>query len=146
MKNSRRFCGWGIEPMIMNPAFTVVLFFAATVTYAAEYMPYPEAKVTKEQWQSYAEEVSREFQASERRYPDQRLTTYSDDASRMSFAFTMPGHPAHPAWITRQVVEANGSIDLRQIGYFAGEEESFAELSRQYQELTQRTRQQFQRE
>ena len=132
--------------MSTKQVITAILLSTAIVVHAAEYMPYPEAKITEEQWQSYADEVSREFHASERMYPDQHLKTYSDDVSRMSFAFTLPGHPAHPAWITRQVVEENGSIDLRQIGYFAGEEEPFAELFSQYQELTQRTRQQFRRE
>ena len=61
----------------------------------------------------------------------------------MSFAFTTEGHPAHPSWITRQVVESEGTIDMQQIGYFAGEEEAFSVLFGQYAQLTEQTRRQF---
>ena len=63
--------------------------------------------------------------------------------SGLSYAFTKAGHPAHPAWVTRQVVEANGTIDMVQIGYFAGKEESFAVLFQQYQQLNNQIREKF---
>ena len=53
----------------------------------------------------------------------------------MNYAFTTKGHPAHPAWITRQVVESEDTVDIKQIGYFAGDEEPFAKLFQQYLEL-----------
>ena len=56
----------------------------------------------------------------------------------MNFAFTLPGHSAHPAWITRQLIESGGTLDMTQIGYYAGNEEPFAELFRQYQQLNSR--------
>lgn len=115
------------------------------VANAADYMPYPEAKITSEQWESYHQVVKKDFANSERIYPDHNLATYSDDKTRISFAFTMKGHLAHPSWVTRQVVESNGTIDMQQIGYFAGDEKAFAVLFQQYAKLTEQTRKQFQK-
>jgi hypothetical protein len=42
-------------------------------------------------------------------------------------------HPAHPAWITRQMYEEEGVVRVRQIGYFAGSTEEFAKLFLEYQ-------------
>lgn len=120
------------------------LFFSLCVS-AADYMPYSEAKISIEQWQSYYQEVKETFANSEQFYPDHNLVTYSDDKTSMSFAFTMEGHSAHPSWITRQIVESNGTIDIQQVGYFAGEEKAFAALFQQYAQLTEQTRKKFQK-
>ena len=71
-------------------------------------------------------------------FPEQRLLVF--DGEHSYYAFTQPGHPAHPAWITRKLVsEQDGRLNMIQIGYFAGREPPFAELFRQYQVLTQTT-------
>ncbi|MGY0646311.1 MAG: hypothetical protein ACW7DN_17220 [Paraglaciecola chathamensis] len=129
----------------MKKLLLLKILLFSIVANAADYMPYPEAKITLEQWNTYYLEVKTSFANSEKVYPDHNLATYSDDKTRMSFAFTTKGHPAHPSWITRQIVESNGSIDMQQIGYFAGEEKAFAVLFQQYAKLTEQTRKQFQK-
>ena len=110
---------------------------------ATEFKPYPEAHITVQEWEAYFEEVSKAFPSSVQDHPQQYLIVFSNDKERMSYAFTKPGHPAHPAWITRQVVEAGGTIDMVQIGYFAGEEEPFSVLFQQYQQLNNQIRANF---
>ncbi len=46
----------------------------------------------------------------------------------------MKGHPAHPAFITRQLFEEGGEVRVRQIGFFAGSEQEFAKLFSEYLE------------
>jgi hypothetical protein len=61
----------------------------------------------------------------------------------MSWAFTTPGHPAHPAWVTRQPVEDQRGVQIRQIGYFAGNEPEFAKMFKAYLALNDQMREQF---
>ena len=123
----------------------LVLMAVATTAWAIEYQPYPTANISVQQWNEYYAQVKQQFAATERVHEQQRLVTYSDESTNMSFAFTMPGHAAHPAWITRHVRESNGSVDLSQIGYFAGEEEPFSVLFQQYEQMNERIRAQFRR-
>ena len=114
--------------------------------YALDFKPYPAADITKTQWQAYHASVKQHFGASRQDHLHERLTTYSHESTRMNFAFTMPGHRAHPAWITRQLVESGGTVDMAQIGYFAGDEEPFAELFRQYQQLNEQIMSRFEKQ
>jgi hypothetical protein len=100
-----------------------------------QYMPYPLADITAAQWGDYHRLVAETFTSSRREFPDEHLEIFHNPDSTMHLAFTTAGHPAHPAWITRKVLE--GSVD--QIGYFAGPEEPFAELFRSYLDLTKKT-------
>jgi hypothetical protein len=107
---------------------------------AQEYMPFPEARITEAQWTAYFEKVSRAHGASRRDFPAENLATFHDRNSLMLWAFTTPGHPAHPAWIARQpVVDKSGKTKFNQIGYFAGQEQLFAKLFNDYLALTERT-------
>lgn len=63
----------------------------------------------------------------------QHLIAFSDLRTRTFYIFTTKDHPAHPAWITRQMVEEGGQVNVRQIGYFAGSEAEFDKLFREYQ-------------
>ena len=118
----------------------VALCFWVAVGQAQEYQPYPEARITPEQWQSYYELVRSNHGETAREYPEQKLVVFNDASQRMQLAFTMPGHPAHPAWVTRQTIEIDGTVSIQQIGYFAGDEAPFAELFRAYGRLTEQTR------
>jgi hypothetical protein len=100
-----------------------------------QYMPYPLADITAAQWEDYHRLVADTFAISRREFPDEHLEVFHNPDSTLHLAFTTAGHPAHPAWITRQV--QGGSVD--QIGYFAGPEEPFAELFRSYLDLTKKT-------
>lgn len=100
-----------------------------------QYMPYPLADITATQWDDYHRLVAEIFTTSRREFPDEHLEVFHSPDSTLHLAFTTADHPAHPAWITRKVL--GGSID--QIGYFAGQEEPFAELFRSYLALTKKT-------
>ena len=120
----------------MNPTRLLLTFLLlSSVSIAAEYQPYADAKITAEQWQEYYAIVDAEFADTMEDLLEAKLRVYRDDASATFYAFTMVDHPAYPAWITRRVVERNGAISIEQIGYFAGEETPFAALFDDYSAL-----------
>jgi len=120
----------------------VVLIGLHAAAIAQEFKPFPTAKITVEQWESYLATVKAKFHATEKAFPEQLLTVFTDSATHTQYAFTTKGHPAHPAWITRQIVNVTGDVNIRQTGFFAGSEVAFAELFRAYLELNTRMRQQ----
>lgn len=121
------------------PLPALVLFCVSAAAFAQEFKPYPQPKISHAQWGAYYDEVREAHGQTERRAEEQRLVTFTDHKRGMSFAFTLPGHPAHPAWITRRLVEhQDGGVYMDQIGYFAGAEEPFAELFDQYRRLNEK--------
>ena len=102
---------------------------------AQEYKPFPHARITPEQWQQYFTEVSSKHAGSRREFPAEHLVIFEDRATYTAYAFTQPGHAAHPAWVTRHVVDGKVGANVRQIGYFAGEEEPFTKLFNAYLQL-----------
>ena len=110
---------------------------SATPALAQEYQPYPSPKITVEQWKNYAAQVRQNFEATAEIMEGKGLVAFADARSRTFYIFTTKDHPAHPAWITRQMVEDGGQVRVRQIGYFAGSEEEFAKLFSEYQERNQ---------
>ena len=123
-----------------------IIFLAvcnSSTAFALELMPYPEADITEAQWTTYNQSVKNNYGETEKISHEQKLVTYSDNINRISFAFTLPGHPAHPAWIARQVVQNDEGISMDQIGYFAGEEAPFARLFGQYKQLNKQIEEQF---
>ena len=127
-----------------NITITLLILFSPSVI-AVEVKPYEVAEITEEQWAQYHSKVNKELSSSHRAYDEHHLEVFSDDVSRASIAFTMPGHKAHPAWVTRQVIMDGESISMQVIGYFAGDEEAFKVLFKQYQEMANRTQQKFKR-
>jgi hypothetical protein len=112
---------------------------AASVARAIEFKPYPTAHITKAQWTTYYEQVQAAYGASLQVITEQRLNVFHGGG--VLYAFTRPDHPAHPAWIARKAVQTGHEQSrFMQIGYFAGAEAPFAELFRQYRELTEKTR------
>lgn len=111
----------------------LLLPLAAAPALAQEFQPYPQPKITVEQFARYADQVLQTYGYSTEILKDQQLVAFSDQRTRTFYVFTTKDHPAHPAWITRQMVEENGEVRVRQIGYFAGNEEAFAKLFREYQ-------------
>ena len=114
---------------------TLVACLFVSQLLAATYNPYEDSKVTLEQWQDYYDIVAAEFGETKEEVSDAMLVLFQDASSSTNYAFTLPGHPAHPAWITRKLVERDGDVSMEQIGYFAGEEEPFSELFQDYAEL-----------
>jgi hypothetical protein len=117
---------------------TVLLLSASALTFGADdklYMPFPEAQISESQWADYHQKIIGSYGASLRQFPNEHLEVLHSPDNVLHFAFTTPGHPAHPAWIARRAKD--GSVD--QIGYFAGKEQPFAELFQAYIRLTNRT-------
>lgn len=114
----------------------LIACFFATQILAATYSPYEESKITPEQWQAYYDIVQSEFGETKEEIADAMLVLFEDESSLTYYAFTLPGHPAHPAWVTRKIVEKDGEISMEMIGFFAGDEEPFSELFQDYAELS----------
>lgn len=110
------------------------LWLMASPALAQEYQPYPNPRITPEQWAKYGEQVRQNHEASAEIFKDKKLIAFSDPSTRTFWIFTLKDHPAHPAWITRQLYEEGGQVRVRQIGYFAGSEEEFAKLFLEYQQ------------
>jgi hypothetical protein len=113
---------------------TVALWLMASPVLAQEYQPYPTPRITPEQWAKYGEAVQQKHGATAEIFKDKNLVAFSDPRTRTFWIFTLKDHPAHPAWITRQLYEEGGLVRVRQIGYFAGSEEEFAKLFHEYQQ------------
>ena len=114
----------------------LTLLISGSIARAIEYKPYATPRVTEEQWTAYFQEVKAAHGTSIQEIRDQHLVVFHGGG--VSYAFTQPGHPAHPAWITRRIVEKEGGLHIEQIGYFAGSEEPFAKLFADYQALNNR--------
>ena len=127
----------------MIRAIILLTLTFSTQVLATEFKPYPVAKISVEQWTAYYEKVDKAFADSFQDYPQQKLIVYSNDKERISYVFTKDTHPAHPAWIAHQIVVSDDTVDMLQIGYFAGKEEPFARLFRRYQKLRDKVTAQF---
>ena len=124
--------------VIKTAIFTVLI---SSSLHAATWKPYPEAQITTEQWQEYFDSVVAEFGDTRDEIAEARLILFTDELTSTFYAFTADDHPAHPAWITRRLVEQDGAISIEQIGFFAGDEQSFADLFDDYIALSDQVQQ-----
>lgn len=125
----------------MHVKLTLFLLAALVPTgpaVAQEFKPFPRANITTAQWQTYFDEVRSKHGPNVQDIDEQKLLIYTDQATTTLYAFTKPGHPAHPAWITRKPEQRNDSIFIAQIGYFAGDEPPFGQLFRAYLALNEK--------
>lgn len=125
-----------------NVVAPVVLCLAAAFgsvvpALAQEYAPYPSPQITVQQFVNYAALVQQNLGNTAEILKGMNLIAFSDMRSRTFYIFTTKDHPAHPAWITRQMTEEGGQVHVKQIGYFAGSEPEFAKLFRDYQQRNQ---------
>jgi hypothetical protein len=116
----------------MKTGWLLAALMSAAPALAQEFQPYPQPQITVEQWQAYLVTVRERFAASAEFYKDMDLVVFSDPETRSFYIFTTKNHPAYPAWITRQLVEEGGQVHVRQIGFFAGKQEPFDKLFREY--------------
>lgn len=131
-----------------RPARVALLLASAAVgvaAFAQEFQPYPTPRITVEQWASYLAIVRSKLDATAEIFPDKHVVVFFDQPARTYYIFTTKEHPAHPAWITRRIVEEGGQVHVRQIGYFAGSEKPFAALFGEYQSMNEQLRQDVQR-
>ena len=122
----------GLRAPAARIAAALAALLAAAGARAQEFQPYPSPKVTIEQWQRYLATVREIHGRSMEIFKDQHLVAFNNPQTRTFYIFTTKDHPAHPAWITRQLVEEGGQVNVRQIGFFAGEQEPFDALFRDY--------------
>ena len=117
----------------MKALLLMAALAATTPALAQEFQPYPQPNITVDQWKAYLEKVRELHEASAEIFKDKAIVVFTDPETRTFYIFTTKDHPAHPAWITRQIVEEGGLVHVRQIGYFAGKQEPFDKLFREYQ-------------
>jgi hypothetical protein len=111
---------------------------AVNNTNAQQFRPFTEPRITEAQWQVYYSEVSTKFAKTLRDLGNENLQLFFNEATFVTYTFTKPGHPAHPAWITRLVVAAGEKVTVSQHGYFAGSEFEFEKFSDSYKVLNER--------
>ena len=109
--------------------------------HAATWKPFPEAQITAEQWQEYFDTVVAEFGDTRDEIAEAKLILFTDQLTSTFYAFTADDHPAHPAWITRKLIEQDGAFSIQQIGFFAGEEQAFSDLFDDYLALSDQLQQ-----
>ena len=119
--------------------FVLFLLVGGTVA-AQEFKPYSSEKITAKQFNSYFKEVSKKHSSTEQKHDEQKIITFSDTANGLQFTFTMKGNPAHPAWITRQIIEQDGSTSITQTGYYAGDKAEYDRLYAAYEQLNDEIR------
>lgn len=125
-------------------AAAAVLSAIAQFASAQEFKPYPEARVTASQWQAYLDEVKSRHAAAAEHHPDQQLVIYHDREARTSYTFTLPGHAAHPAWVTRRLQHSLEGMAVRHVGFYAGELEPFGQWFDALVRLSESARRQLQ--
>ncbi len=118
-------------------ALLLVALWPDAAARAQEFQPYPSPKITIDQWQKYLLEVRSLHEASAEVYKDKNVVVFSDPTTRTFYIFTTKDNPAHPAWITRQIVQEGGKVNVRQIGYFAGAQEPFDRMFSAYLQLNE---------
>lgn len=112
---------------------------------AQEFKPFPRANITEPQWQKYFDEVREKHGAEVQDIEDQKLLVFTDKATSTIYGFTKPGHPAHPAWISRKLEQRGDELYVGQIGYFAGSEPPFAQLFKEYLALNAKMKEEVKR-
>jgi hypothetical protein len=124
----------------MRNLLLALIFLVATSAEAQQFKPFPRANITVAQWRAYYEEVSAKHSANVQNVDAEKLIVFHDPESKTFYAFTQPGHLAHPAWIARKLETRNDQLFIGQIGYFAGDEPQFAQLFKAYLALNERLR------
>ncbi|NQD36074.1 hypothetical protein HPT27_03495 [Permianibacter sp. IMCC34836] len=127
----------------MRLVIIVLLVLVSNEIGALDFKPFPSANISVDQWQDYRNKVVETCGEPQQIVAEQKLEKFQCAELGVNLAFTQQGHPAHPAWIARQPVQTGDGIHIRTIGYFAGLEPPFAELFKQYLELNEKIKSDF---
>ncbi len=100
--------------------------------------PFESPRISDTQWRTYYFEVETAHRDSLERLDAELLIRFRDRETATIWTFTQIGHPAHPGWVTRRVVTVDGQTSVRQVGYFAGDEEAFVILFQKFLEQNKR--------
>jgi hypothetical protein len=123
-------CSW-----LRGVAVIVVSGFAMSTAVSQELEPYPQNRITEAQWQTYYYAVQNLHGDSARPVREQHLVIFKDPETTTTWTFTQLGHPAHPSWIARRLIDDGGQTSIRQVGYFAGEDGPFVVFFQEQLEL-----------
>ncbi len=94
-------------------------------------------RVSEEQFRIYFDEVSKKFVTGARDLEADKLLMYFNPVTSVTYTFTKPGHPAHPAWVSRLVVTAEEKLTTSQIGFYAGSYAEYEKLFKSIQTATE---------
>jgi hypothetical protein len=61
-----------------------------------------------------------------------------DTKSHSTWTFTLPGHPAHPAYSRARVVFFDRSVAIQRAGHYSGDEVEFQKWLAEFEQLDQR--------
>jgi len=84
---------------------------------------FPTDKISKEQWQTYFDEVKAIPSVVQSTAPNQIILAVV--AENTIYVFTTESHPAYPAVVKRQVQSINGSLRINRQGHYAGSKDAF---------------------
>lgn len=106
--------------------FTVLVSIVPASTSRGQSLePFESPRISETQWRTYYFEVESAHRDSVERLDAELLIQFRDSGAATIWTFTQLGHPAHPGWVTRRVVDTAGQASVRQVGYFAGDEDAF---------------------
>lgn len=72
------------------------------------------------------------------------MVVFIDKFNGHHYAFTLPGHTAHPSWIVRRIINQEGELQIQQVGYYVNDEAPFVELFDAYLKLNDKIKPQLQ--
>jgi len=124
---------------------TIMLVLFSSPIFAVEVSPYKEPRVSVEEWNNYHKAIFKELEKWRKAYKLIDLEIFNDGVTRSSIGFTMSGHDAHPSWVTRYVEMTDGSVYIKVVGYYAGDEKAYRKLFQHYQELANQAQKDLQR-
>jgi hypothetical protein len=118
----------------------MVVSLGHTQTQAQAFRPYKDSQILPSQWQSYYEAVSGKFAGTLRDLDKDHLQLYFDSVTGITYTFTKPSHPAHPAWVSRIIVVVDGKYAANQAGFYAGSQLEYNLLYATIAEINERLR------
>jgi hypothetical protein len=121
-------------------AMTVASFVCCQSAHAQAFRPFKESRISAVQWQEYFSLVSVKFASSLRDLEKDHLQMYFDSATGVTYTFTKPSHPAHPAWVSRMIVVVDGNYAASQAGFYAGSQNEYHLLYASISEMNERLR------
>jgi hypothetical protein len=121
-------------------SMAVACFVCCQSAHAQAFRPFKESRISAVQWQEYFSLVSAKLASSSRDLEKDHLQMYFDGATGVTYTFTKPSHPAHPAWVSRMIVVVDGNYAASQAGFYAGSQNEYHLLYATIAEMNERLR------
>jgi hypothetical protein len=132
--------GFSASLLIAAMTMSVGAFTFGKTAQAQAFRPFKESRISDVQWQEYHLLVSVKFASSLRDLEKDHLQMYFDSATGVTYTFTKPSHPAHPAWVSRIIVVVDGNYAASQAGFYAGSQNEYHLLYASISEMNERLR------